>query len=440
MIFSECVKHQNSGLMNVESTFNGSHKFCLMDVLTLLFVSLLMLSGSVFAESRYIHKGVDEDTVIVFVHGILGAADDTWKSTNHYWPDLVAQDESFGGSSVFVIDYPTSVWANYSIDELADTMRLNLRGHGVDKHRRIVFLAHSMGGLVTRAFILKNREIAAKTVFTYFYSTPTTGSQIARIGSIAVNNIQLQQMKPMNAKSFLADQLRQWNSSEINIPAYCAYEKKKTFGILIVTLQSASALCNKPLDPLDYNHVDIVKPVSTNDQQYLAFKVAFSDEIGQLKPEYSHVQGLEVVLLKLSETQLIKSEYLFPQMEVYIADPSEKNWAIVKTTAKELLSEINVAVKKAIKVDASFVDRGEHIVQLTNSSINVVNRNYARPFEVSRKEWNGRAFELKVIIDQINAPTPSEVRELSISMNDRFERLQEELNELIGLVRESVQL
>ncbi len=404
----------------------------------LILATLLFCSKNIFADSRYIHKSNDKDTAIVFVHGILGSANDSWRSSDHYWPDLMVKDAAFNGSSIFVIDYPTSVWANYSIDELAESMRVDLRGNGIDKHRRIVFLAHSMGGLVTRAFMLKNRKIAAKTVFTYFYSTPTTGSQIAKLARIAVKNIQLKQMKPMDSESFLADQLRQWLSANLGVPAYCAYEKKKTYGVEIVTLQSASALCNKALDPLNYDHIDIVKPSSNTDQQYLAFKVAFIDEIGQLKPETAHVEGLEQVLLKLSETQSIKSEYLFPQMEQYIESPSEKKWAIVKDTAKQLLLDIDIAVKNAMKVDSSFVDIGESIVQITESSVNTIDRKYAHPFQTSREEWNGRSFVLKTIINEMDAPTSSEVRDLSSNMKERFDRLQNELIKLIKLARNSV--
>jgi hypothetical protein len=86
-------------------------------------------------------------------------------------------------------------------------------------------------------------------------------------------------MKPMNAEDFLADQLRQWLAADFKIPSYCAYEKRDTYGLPIVTIQSATQLCTKPLDPIDADHFDIVKPADINTDSYLAFKAAYLSEM-----------------------------------------------------------------------------------------------------------------------------------------------------------------
>ena len=192
-----------------------------------------------------------------------------WTNGAVYWPQLLTTDPAFDGSDIFVYSYPTSLWATLSIDEIAENMRLQLNANGVSSYHHIVFLAHSMGGLVTRAYLLKNREVASRTLFISFFSTPTAGAEIAAIASFISSNPQLTKMKPMNADDYLADLLRQWLAAQFKIPSYCAYEKQKTYGYSIVTLASASPLCTMPLDPIDTNHLDIVKPENQNSDSYL---------------------------------------------------------------------------------------------------------------------------------------------------------------------------
>jgi hypothetical protein len=111
--------------------------------------------------------------------------------------------------------------------------------------------------------LLRNRDVADKTLFAYFFSTPTTGSQVASIASWLSDNPQIFKMKPMNAGDYLADLLRNWLAAGFSFPSYCAYEKRPTNGImLVVNMDSASALCTKALDPIDADHSRIVKPLN----------------------------------------------------------------------------------------------------------------------------------------------------------------------------------
>jgi pimeloyl-ACP methyl ester carboxylesterase len=151
----------------------------------------------------------------------------------------------------------------HSIDELAEDMRRTLTAKGVTAHKKLIFLSHSMGGLVTRAYLLKNRDIAARTSFAYFFSTPTSGSQIASIANLFLSSPQIVKMMTMNPEEYLGDLLRQWLAAGFKFPSYCAYEKKPTMGVsLVVTMGSAVQLCTKAVDPIDADHINIVKPES----------------------------------------------------------------------------------------------------------------------------------------------------------------------------------
>jgi pimeloyl-ACP methyl ester carboxylesterase len=236
--------------------------------------------------SRYIRQSSGADTVIVFVHGIMGDGASTWTSdAATYWPTMLTTDKTFDGADIFVYSYSTGFWATSSIDELAENMRSVLIADGVSNYQKIVFLSHSMGGLVTRAYLLKNRNVAEHTFFAYFFSTPTTGSQIASIAQYLSSNPQLAKMKFLKAEDYLADLLRQWLAASFKFPSYCAYEKKATKGVsLVVNMDSAVALCTKAVDPIDADHIGIVKPTSQSSASYIAFKAAYADaKIPELK-------------------------------------------------------------------------------------------------------------------------------------------------------------
>jgi len=126
--------------------------------------------------SKYVRRS-GADTIIVFVHGVMGDGVSTWTNENgSYWPALLIKDHTFDGADIYVLSYPTGFWATLSIDELAENMRVDFKANGVAAYDKIIFISHSMGGLVTRAYLLKNKDVAAHTTFAHFFSTPTTGA------------------------------------------------------------------------------------------------------------------------------------------------------------------------------------------------------------------------------------------------------------------------
>lgn len=228
--------------------------------------------------SKYVRQAANADTVIVFVHGVIGDAVSTWTAKNGtYWPALLAKDPTFDGADIYVYSYATGYWGSLSIDELAENMRADFVANGIAGYKKIIFLSHSMGGLITRAYLLKTKEVAAHTLFAYFYSTPTTGSQIASLMKFLSSNPQFGKMRSLNAEDYLADVLRQWLAARYEFPSYCAYEKRQTAGFSIVSMASAAALCTRALDPIDADHIDIVKPENQNSMSYMVFKAAYAD-------------------------------------------------------------------------------------------------------------------------------------------------------------------
>jgi len=275
---------------------HGDKRALLLTLFVLGFMAWSTVTVAEEMKSKYIRQFPGADTVIVFVHGVMGDAVSTWTSQNGaYWPKLLTEDATFDGTDIYAFSYPTGFWATLSIDELAENMRADLTANKVSTYKKIIFVSHSMGGLVTRAYLLKNKDAASRTSFAYFYSTPTTGSQIASLVQYISSSQQIVKMKAMNAEDYLADVYRQWLAAQFEFPSYCAYEKRATSGIIIVTMTSAAALCTRALVPIDTNHTDIVKPENRNSAPFIALKAAYTDEkIPELKTQLDYTVSLRI--------------------------------------------------------------------------------------------------------------------------------------------------
>lgn len=218
--------------------------------------------------------------VLVFVHGVLGAADSTFTNSEAkaYWPELVKEDPEFAGFNIYVYQFPTKLLSrSMSVDELAEDLRLELQNARVFDGKEVIFVCHSMGGLIVRSFLQKYQRLAPKVSFIYFFSTPTEGSEISGLARWLSNNPQFGDMIPIKDDDYLANQLRAWLAAQFPIASYCAYEDKATVGVQVVPMASAAALCNKPLTPISANHIQIVKPRDRNDKSHRALQNAFRE-------------------------------------------------------------------------------------------------------------------------------------------------------------------
>ena len=308
--------------------------------LCLLFVAMLIGTTLPAAaiESRYFRKEANAPAVIIFVHGLFGDANSSWTAKNgSYWPKLLAEDSIFNGVDIFLYEYPTGTSNDFSIDEIAEDMRIRLDADGVSAHRELIFLSHSMGGLVTRSYLIKNRGVAARTKFLYLLSSPTTGSELANLATLISQNPQIAKMRLMQSSEYLADLQRSWLSANFGFPTYCAYEKKGTFGILVVSQISASSLCTRPLDPIDADHVDIAKPLNQKSAQFEAFANAYRESAAitfassnEMSVQYARLFGaLEIPkLMALIPNPSVRNDFEAPEYRTFGSGPS---WDVVRT-------------------------------------------------------------------------------------------------------------
>jgi triacylglycerol esterase/lipase EstA (alpha/beta hydrolase family) len=264
-----------------------SHKAGRVSLLVLCAIGLLFAINCQAQDrsgSQYVRQA-DKDSVIVFVHGVLGDSQSAWTngSTKAYWPALMKDDPYFNDFDIFVVGYPSTLFhSGYTVDELVEVMRRDIDSAGVfAKHKYVYFLCHSMGGLVVRGYLTRYQSRASQVPMIYFFSTPTTGAEIASLASLLSHNRQMQGLLPIGADEYLASVQKGWLAAQFSIASYCAYETQDTYGIRVVGESSATNLCNRRLDPIDANHLDIVKPRDIKDAPYILFRNA----VQEVRPE-----------------------------------------------------------------------------------------------------------------------------------------------------------
>ncbi|MFZ0304087.1 MAG: hypothetical protein WAL75_15460 [Terracidiphilus sp.] len=231
--------------------------------------------------------------VIVFVHGIHGDRN-AWRAPNGaYWPQLIQTDPHFQNSDVVVVEYPTpSMRGRLSSAQLSEILWQKLKQQHVWDHSEVVFIAHSLGGILTEEMLLNHTADAARVRFIVSYSTPHEGSFVASIARAYDSDPLLTDLRDSNDNSFLIDLEQKWRSTQTvaRIHRYCAYETLDTAagaGIgrylgartRVVSYYSATYGCDTdtPPEKIAANHIDIVRPASRSADAYTFFSRVYQN-------------------------------------------------------------------------------------------------------------------------------------------------------------------
>ena len=228
----------------------------------------------------------NRNNVIVFIHGVMGSADLTWRNTETgaYWPELIRADPDFQDYSIYLLGYRSPAFSHAStINEIATRELQRLSDEGIFARQKVVIVAHSMGGLVAKRMLIglnrSNPEELDKldrVKGVIFLSTPAQGSELAEYRSLISLNPQFADMEPADLNSFLQAVEDDWQTllrdrDRLGIPgpkSFCAYENLPTRGIMIVDRVYAATRCDANPQSMELNHLDIASPASAAHDPY----------------------------------------------------------------------------------------------------------------------------------------------------------------------------
>ena len=251
-------------------------------------ICAFFLGNSLAGSGCFSAKAEDlKPRVIVFVHGIH-ANRETWRAPNGaYWPQLIQTDPHFQKSDVVVAEYPTPASrGRLSTAQLSEILWQGLKRQRVWEHSEIVFIAHSLGGILTEEMLLNHPADATHVPFIVSYATPHQGSFVANLAKIYDRDPLLTDLRESNDNSFLMDLEQKWRSTQSvsRIHRYCAFEGLDTVAgagigrylgahIRVVNYYSATYGCDVDAPPqrIAADHIDIVRPASRSADAYTFF-------------------------------------------------------------------------------------------------------------------------------------------------------------------------
>ena len=261
--------------------------------LLILFLGLGLEGCSIFpSTSRFVRENEGNEKVLVFIHGVGGSSEDTWRRSQNSrsWLDLVKEDNELQDFDVLTLGYykTPSIYGNekpqkseeQSIYDLAESLYRELletkifstdgRPH---KYNKVYFAAHSMGNLVVRtALLTKKVPNDVNVPLLLSFASPSRGSHIAKLAYSTLGNYpQLKDMEQIEGNSFLSLLNDLWDKAALDTEIACAYEKDPIVpGIFVVDKASATSACDRKDFPnkngaeayrgLSGDHMEIVKP------------------------------------------------------------------------------------------------------------------------------------------------------------------------------------
>lgn len=153
-----------------------------------------LLSGGELRRGAWLQRP-GNDMVFVMVHGIFSDNRDAWLNPQSpsctYWPELIASTDDFEKAGVFLASYYTDVGSkNFDIRQAANTL-YTLMTTPVGSEllaplnlSRIVFVAHSMGGIVVRRMLEKKwASFKGRKIGLVLVASPSLGSGWAKRAS-----------------------------------------------------------------------------------------------------------------------------------------------------------------------------------------------------------------------------------------------------------------
>lgn len=219
-------------------------------------------------DPHWVHQASPRNrTAVVFVHGLFGSTTGTWNLDDGrgFFRYLHQQPGVGERVDIFAFGFSSHMLRSGSLDirEAANKLEQSLQYHGVWDYPNVVFVAHSMGGLVALRELVARPERRERVPLLMLYATPARGADIAAVGRRFSPNPALAQMTPADGNALLQQLSDDWGLvPDAAKPAViCAYEKKPTLGQMIVPWSSAVAFCKgTPLAIEDADHISIVKP------------------------------------------------------------------------------------------------------------------------------------------------------------------------------------
>jgi pimeloyl-ACP methyl ester carboxylesterase len=150
---------------------------------------------------------------IIFIHGI-NSSEECWRHNNgSYWPNLLKDESELADLGIYVFSYRTGLnTGSYSLSDIVDSLREYFFLDDLISNSGIIFVCHSMGGIVTRRFLVKEQSVLIQRglnkIGLFLVASPSLGSKYANMLSListAMGHTQANALKFSQSNVWLND-------------------------------------------------------------------------------------------------------------------------------------------------------------------------------------------------------------------------------------------
>ncbi|KXJ37388.1 hypothetical protein AX282_20520 [Bacillus spizizenii] len=366
-------------------------------------------------------KKDNKKNILVFIHGFTSDSETWVNSSKIALPEmLLGEDFIYENFDVGYFNYFTKVLdfskarfsaglirtvfgrtskskKNIGIKNLSDHLKSSLELY-CQEYENIVLIAHSMGGLISKAFILDDLNENDNTKVKLFLSlaVPHKGSNWANMGGkLARKNPQIIDLKPLS--SFLDKVNDDWIQQKNCIPKTVYYYGQ--FDEIVEEQNAISFQVGKKLKvACNYDHFDICKPESTDSIVYRGIRRDLDEFVKELmfteemKPQKFIDDGKlddEIFVLKLLIADIHKSliedsKQTFFNAEYMVRALVNKGYSLEDLNElyinlerlyriffiKFIEGEIKTSNELVVKIFENIIDRDKEFLQTTIPLIN----------------------------------------------------------------------
>lgn len=254
---------------------------------------------------------------VVSIHGLAGDAWTTWMSDpdddSTFWPDWLA--EEFPKLGIWTVGYPAGLTAfgkpGMIIQMRAGNLAHNLVNAGLGA-RPLVFVTHSMGGLIVKSLIVESQTLAdkdRKRLVSYvggivFCATPHRGSALANAAAVLGKyssgvfgrafGVQAH-VKEMRANAepldILHDKFIEWHhNNPIPVESYAEtiplsrrrwFLRPLSLGLVVPRASANPGIAGHTIHDVDDDHLTLVKPRDRQHDVYAGVKRFIANALEQ---------------------------------------------------------------------------------------------------------------------------------------------------------------
>jgi len=229
---------------------------------------------------NFIKKGKSKK-IILFVHGFTGGKT-TWinSKNKHLGESLVFNEDAddyniaefIYHTKIFDAEVPKNIFRffmprNYKavkktvkIEEVSELLKTEVLVK-LKNYNEVIIVAHSMGGLITKSYILKclDENINHKCALFISLAVPHKGSNSAAIASLFSSNKQIGDLEPLS--EYIDTTNKRWEGVKEGLLPTIVY----VYGLHDSIVPKTSAAPNQPWYAVDHDHLSISKPENDDD-------------------------------------------------------------------------------------------------------------------------------------------------------------------------------